>query len=192
MPSLYDMSIPLFLRALRNQFAILHKAESHCLDNNIPLSTLLEARLAPDMYALPAQIQGISNTSKNTAVRVAGITVESWPDDETTFPELYARIEKTIAFLETVNPEAFEGKEDAEVVIKTGAAFGDLRFTGLTYIQNFALPYVYYTLPGLMVHEDPADLTVMKSNFFFHQTVSYAILRNQGVPLGKFDYLGKV
>ncbi|KAK5726800.1 hypothetical protein LTR15_002689 [Elasticomyces elasticus] len=169
MPSLYDMSIPLFLHALTNQLAILHKAESHCLDNNIPLSTLLEARLAPDMQPLPFQIQGISNTSKNSAVRVAGVEVESWPDDETTFPQLYARIERTIAFLETVDSSAFEGKEDAEVVIKTGAAFGDLRFTGLTYLQNFALP-----------------------NFFFHQTVSYALLRHQGIPLGKFDYLGKV
>ncbi|KAK3627136.1 hypothetical protein LTR56_012556 [Elasticomyces elasticus] len=140
MPSLYDMSIPIFLRALTNQLAILHKAEAHCLDNNIPLSTLLEARLAPDMYALSAQIQGISNTSKTTAVRVAGITVESWPDDETTFPELYARIERTIAFLESVDPEAFEGKEGAEVIIRTGAAFGDLSFMGLSYIQNFALP----------------------------------------------------
>ncbi|KAK5740936.1 hypothetical protein LTR17_004290 [Elasticomyces elasticus] len=140
MPSLYDMSIPIFLRALQNQLLILHKAESHCTSHSIPLSTLLTARLAPDMQPLPFQIQGISNTSKNTAVRVAGVEIESWPDDETTFPELYARIERTIAFLETVKPEAFEGKEGAEVVIRTGAAFGDLRFTGLTYVQNFAVP----------------------------------------------------
>ncbi|KAK5705889.1 hypothetical protein LTR17_021264 [Elasticomyces elasticus] len=140
MPSLYDMSISIFLRALTNQLLILHKAELHCTTHSIPLSTLLTARLAPDMHPFPFQIQGISNTSKNTAVRVAGITVESWPDDETTFPELYARIERTIAFLESVDPEAFEGKEDKEVVIRTGAAFGDLRFTGLSYVQNFALP----------------------------------------------------
>ncbi|KAK4899760.1 hypothetical protein LTR27_003026 [Elasticomyces elasticus] len=140
MPFLYDMSIPPFLRALHNQLLILHKAELHCLSHSIPLSNLLTARLAPDMQPLPFQIQGISNTSKNTAVRVAGIEVEAWADDETTFPELYARIERTIAFLETVKPEAFEGKEGAEVVIRTGAAFGDLVFTGLTYVQNFALP----------------------------------------------------
>ncbi|KAK3648736.1 hypothetical protein LTR56_001009 [Elasticomyces elasticus] len=140
MPSLYDMSIPIFLRALTNQLTILHKAESHCLSHNLPLSTLLEARLAPDMQPLPFQIQGISNTSKNTAVRVAGISVEAWADDETTFPQLYARIERTIAFLETVKPEAFEGKEEGEVVIRTGAAFGDLKFTGLSYVQNFAVP----------------------------------------------------
>ncbi|TKA80488.1 hypothetical protein B0A55_02322 [Friedmanniomyces simplex] len=164
MPSLYDMSIPMLVRALENQQALLKIAEKHCADKDVSPETLLKARLAEDMHPLPFQIQTISNTAKFVAVRVGGLENQPWDDNETTFAQLHERIDKTLAFLKNAKPEQFEGKDDAEVVLKTGA--GEFKFTGVSYLQNFAIP-----------------------NFFFHHMAAYAILRKEGVPVGKFDYL---
>ncbi|KAK4890341.1 hypothetical protein LTR27_010984 [Elasticomyces elasticus] len=150
MPSLYDMTVPIFLRALNNQTAILKKAEQHCIDKGISPDTLMTWRLAEDMHPLPFQIQTISNSAKLAVVRVAGIENQPWDDNETTFAQLYERIDKTIAFLNAAKPEQFEGKEIAEVVMKTGS--GEFKFTGLSYLQNFAIPSVYSS--GLRVSTD--------------------------------------
>ncbi|EMC95946.1 hypothetical protein BAUCODRAFT_34713 [Baudoinia panamericana UAMH 10762] len=165
MASLYDMSVPIYTQALKNTLAFLKKGEAWCKDNGHPVEKLLEGKLAEDMKPLPFQICTISNTAKLTCVRIAGTENDPWEDNETTFEQLYERITKTIKFLEKVKPEDFAGKEQSQVVMKTGV--GDFKFTGLSYLQSFALP-----------------------NFFFHEMAAYAILRNQGVPIGKFDYLG--
>ncbi|KAK3670633.1 hypothetical protein LTR78_009468 [Recurvomyces mirabilis] len=166
MAALYNMSVPIYLRALNNQKAILQKAEKHCEENNISKETMLSAQIHDDMKPLTFQVQSASNGSKLSLVRVCGVENEPWDDNETTFEQLIARVDKTIAFIEKVGQDKFEGKSEAEVVLKLGSA--EYKFTGLSFLQTFSIP-----------------------NFFFHHTMTYAILRKEGVPVGKWDYLGK-
>jgi hypothetical protein len=163
--SMFKLSVPVFIRGLNVLAALLDKAESHAVEKKISLDDLFNARLAPDMLPLSAQIQRVSDTSKNTIGRLTGVAPPSFPDEETTFAELRERIAKTIAFLETVKPSDLEGSENREITV----TFGKLSFTfaGDDYVLKFALP-----------------------NFFFHVTTTHDILRNQGVAVGKVDYLG--
>ena len=149
--SLYEISVPVFIRSLNSLSAILKKGESYADEKGIPHAKLLEARLVDDMATLIYQIQRVSDTSKATAVRVAGVEPLPMPDNETTFADLQARIQKTIKFLETVQATSMDGKEDSPVVLKTGA--GEINFTAKSYLLMFALP-----------------------NFFFHVTTAYGIL----------------
>lgn len=121
------------------------------------------------MASLPFQIQRVSDAAKGAAARVAGVEVVAMPDNETTFEELQARIQKTIDLLKTVSEDSMDGKEDKEIVVKLGN--GKLMFTGAAkdYILKFVLP-----------------------NFYFHITTAYNILRHNGVPIGKWDFLGAV
>ena len=164
--SLYDVSIPVFIRGLNNLAAFLKKAEDYANEKQIPHSELLNAKLIDDMAALPFQIQRVSDTAKGAAVRVGGAENVVMEDTETTFEELQTRISRTIDFLNGVDKGGFEGKETTEVVLKLRS--GDRKFTGETYLLNYALP-----------------------NFYFHVTTAYAILRHKGVPVGKIDFLGK-
>lgn len=152
------------IKGLKTLTHILQKAEEYAKEKNIPLSDLVEGRLAPDMLPLSKQIQIASNTSKNVAVRVGGTEAVLMEDTETTFPQLYKRIDDTIKVLQDTDAKVLEGKETAEVVMKTGS--GEKTFTGQAYILGFALP-----------------------NFYFHVTTAYAILRSKGVPIGKKDFL---
>ncbi|KAL6717293.1 hypothetical protein ACLMJK_005208 [Lecanora helva] len=163
--SLYDMSIPLLLSYLTNTSAVLKKGQLYAKEHSIPLSQLTEARLAPDMQPLPYQIQRLSDAAKGVAARVAGDPPVSMADDETTFEQLYTRIDKTIDVLKGVSRKSMEGKAQDEVMMKSPR--GDFRFTGLTYLTDFVIP-----------------------NFFFHVNMTYAILRMKGVPIGKMDYAG--
>ena len=156
--SMYRASIPVFVRGLRNLSAILKKGESQG-------DALVEARLAPDMLTLAGQIQRASDSSKGAAARLAGISAPSLPDEEKTFADLQARIQKTIDFLESVKPAQVDGSEQKKIELKAGP--NELKFTGLDYLLGFALP-----------------------NFFFHVTTAYDILRAKGVQVGKMDYLG--
>ncbi|PZQ17792.1 MAG: DUF1993 domain-containing protein [Ancylobacter novellus] len=164
--SLYDITVPPLLRGLGNLDAFLKKGEAFAGERGLDPKTLIEARLAPDMYALPGQIQRASDTAKFAAVRLGQVENVPFEDDETDFADLYARIAKTRAFLERAPREAFEGREEAEVVLKTGS--GERRFRGIDYALGFVLP-----------------------NFFFHVTTAYDLLRHKGVPLAKPDYLGR-
>lgn len=163
--SLYDASIPVFQRALRNLDAILTKAEEHAAANGIDLAELAAARLAPDMFPLTGQIQSASDSAKFAAARLTGTTGPSFADTETTFGELHARIAKTLDYLASVDPAGFEGAETREIVQKSRR--GERHFVGTSYLLTFALP-----------------------NFFFHVATAYDILRHKGVPVGKSDYLG--
>ena len=158
--TIYDASVPVFVSTLRNMLAWLDKAAGE----GDP-AALVEARLVEDMKPLTAQYQFASDSAKNAIARLVGIEPPAMPDTETTFAELQQRCDKTVAFIEAVDPAAFAGSEDREVSIKFPSGMG-YRFTGGDYLRRFALP-----------------------NFYFHATMAYAILRAQGVSLGKPDYL---
>jgi hypothetical protein len=126
---------------------------------------LINARLYPDMFALARQVQIASDTAKGAASRLSGVENPSYADTEATFPELQQRIDKTVAFLNSIKPEQVDGTEDKAVVMPTRSR-GDLHFTGQNYLLQHALP-----------------------NFFFHVTTAYDILRHNGIEIGKRDFL---
>jgi len=158
--TIYDASAPVFVSTLKNMRAWLDKAA-----NEGDPAELVEARLAEDMKPLTAQYQFAADSAKNAVARLIGIDPPAMPDTETTFAELRERCDKTIAFIEGVDPTALAGSEEREVSIKFPNGMG-YRFAGGDYLRRFALP-----------------------NFYFHATMAYAILRAQGVSLGKPDYL---
>lgn len=162
--SLYDASIPVYLRMLRNLTALLDKAEGHVAAQGGDLQALADSRLAPDMHSLIGQIQLASDAAKSGGARLAGMTPPSFPDTETTWPEMKDRVAKTVAFLETVPKDQIEGHEDRSIELKFPG--GAMTFTAADFLLNFSLP-----------------------NFLFHVTVAYGLLRAAGVPVGKMDYL---
>jgi hypothetical protein len=162
--SLYDAAIPGYLRMLRNLSAMLDKAEAHAKTTGADLSTYVQARLAPDMAPFNRQIHMASDAAKGGSARLAGIEPPSFPDVEETFPDLKARIAKTIAFVESVKREQVEGDENRPIELKFPN--GSMTFTARDFLFNFSLP-----------------------NFHFHVVTAYDLLRAQGVPLGKMDYL---
>jgi len=163
--SMYTASIPVFLRFLDNLSAILTKAEKNAAMRKIDPQILVNDRLAPDMFPLTRQIQIATDAAKGAAARLSGQPVPSFEDNETSLEQLQARIAKTADFLKTIKPEQMEGSDTRAVSLKVGGR--DLSFEGLQYLTGFALP-----------------------NFFFHITTAYAILRHNGVDLGKNDFLG--
>lgn len=164
--SFYQASVPVFLRGFDNLSGLLDKAAAHVALSGSDEATLVEARLAPDMYPLARQVQIASDAAKGCAARLAGVDVPSFPDDETTLEQLKARIAKTVDFLKSVDSAAINAGEDRIIELKIGGV--QTPFTAQAYLLGFALP-----------------------NFYFHLTTTYAILRHNGVPLGKLDYLGK-
>lgn len=163
--SMYQASIPVFLRALNVVSTLLKKGEAHAVANGISPDTLLGARLADDMMPLTAQVQRISDTAKLCISRLCSLDAPKFDDDETSFEQLQERIAKTVAYLKGVNDTQFAGSEERDVTLTFGPF--SQTFTGPDYLLTFALP-----------------------NFYFHVTTAYDILRNQGVTLGKLDYLG--
>ena len=163
--SIYDASIPVFIRAFGNLKAILDKALAHAEANNIDPAELVGARLAPDMFTLAGQVQGASDAAKSCAARLTGSELPSFPDTEKTFPELQDRIAKTVAYLEAFNPSQFDGS--AERIITMNMRRKSVTLEGKIYLLAFSLP-----------------------NFFFHVTTAYDILRHKGLEIGKKDYLG--
>ncbi|MFV3334610.1 DUF1993 domain-containing protein [Pseudomonas sp. NY15437] len=165
--SIYQASVPVFIRMLGNLSAILAKAAAHAEAKSIDPSVLINARLAPDMFALARQVQIASDSAKGAGARLAGVEVPSFADDETTFDELQARIAKTVEFLKGLKPEQFEGAEARTIELKLRAR--EVSFTGADFLLGFVNP-----------------------NFYFHITTAYDILRHNGVEIGKMDYLGGV
>lgn len=163
--SLYDVTVPAFLRGFRNMSAHLDKAREHVRANGLADDELLNARLYPDMLPLIGQVQRASDTAKFVPVRIAGLSAPSMADTEQTFEELRARIAATVDYLKTIPANAFDGREETEVVLKFGSQSFPL--TARDYVSVFALP-----------------------NFYFHLTTAYGILRHKGVKLGKLDFIG--
>ncbi|MCO3062294.1 DUF1993 family protein [Pseudomonas aeruginosa] len=163
--SIYQASIPTFLRTLGNLSAILKNAAAHAEAKNIDPRIFIDARLAPDMFPLARQVQIASDAAKGAGARLAGLEVPSYADTETTFDELQARIARTVEFLEGIREEQLDGAEERNVTLKVRGQ--EISFNGRDFLFGFALP-----------------------NFFFHVTTAYAILRHNGVELGKMDFLG--
>jgi len=163
--SIYQASVPVLVRALNNLAAIVDKAAAHAEARKIDPAVFINARLAPDMFPLARQIQSASDSAKGCAARLAGIAVPSYADTEASFPDLQARIAKTIAFLQSVGEAQIEGSETRTVTMRMRG--GEVNFTGQSYLLGYVLP-----------------------NFFFHVTTAYAILRHNGVEIGKTDFLG--
>ncbi|MGD9477629.1 UNVERIFIED_ORG: DUF1993 domain-containing protein [Roseateles sp. XES5] len=162
----YDLSIPAFQRGFAVLSKLLDKAEAFAEEKKFKPEILVNARLAPDMLSLAGQIQRLSDTAKASAARLTNTEAPSFPDDETTFADLRARIAKTVDYLASVPQAAFEGAAERTVVMKTRS--GDVSSSGKDYLLGFALP-----------------------NFYFHLTTAYAILRHNGVAVGKLDFLGR-
>jgi hypothetical protein len=157
--SMHDASAPVFVASLRNMAAWLDKADA------ADEAALMNAALAPDMKPLSAQFQMASDSAKNAIARLTGVDAPGMPDTEASFAELSARCEKTIDYIEGIDPSAFADSADRAVELRFPNGMG-YKFTGAAYLTGFALP-----------------------NFFFHVTTAYAILRANGVALGKPDFL---
>jgi hypothetical protein len=165
--SMYLASIPPILRALTNLRTILEKAEAHAEARKIDPSVLVNARLYPDMFPLSRQVQIATDNAKGAASRLAGTTPPKYEDNESTFPELVARIDKTIALLKTFKPEQIDGSEEKTITLPMHDR--TLTFKGLPYLLDYVIP-----------------------NIYFHVTTAYAILRHNGVEIGKKDFLGEI
>jgi len=163
---MYQASIPVFVRMLDNLSTILDKAAAHAEAKKIDPAVFINARLAPDMFPLSRQVQIATDMVKGCAARLAGIEVPRYEDNETTFAELQARIDKTKAFLQSVNASQIDGSEERPITLKFGSR--ELSFLGQAYLLDFVLP-----------------------NFHFHLSMTYAILRHNGVEIGKKDYIGE-
>ena len=162
----YELSIPTFQRGFAVLSKLLDKAEAFAEEKKIKPEILVNARLSPDMLSLAGQIQRLSDTAKGAASRLTSTDAPSFPDDETTLADLRARIANTVSYLATVPESAFAGAAERTVVLKSRGQ--DVSYTGKDYLLTFALP-----------------------NFYFHLTTAYAILRHNGVPVGKLDFLNR-
>ena len=163
--SMYQASVPVFVRMLGNLSAILDKAAQHAAQRKIEPSVLLNTRLFPDMFPLLRQVQLTADFAKGTTARLAGAEVPKFPDTETTFEDLKARIARTVEFVKSFKPAQIDGSEAREITIPIGGQ--PHTFKGQGYLLHQAMP-----------------------NFYFHATTTYAILRHCGVEVGKRDFLG--
>ena len=163
--SMHQAAIPTITRALTNLIGVLEKGAAHAEAKKIEPSVLINSRLYPDMFTLGKQVQVVSDIARGGISRLAQVESPKFEDNETTFPELVERLRKTITYLESLKPEQFEGADARDIVLPLRDR--KLEFKGLTYLTTFALP-----------------------NFHFHVTTAYAILRHNGVEIGKTDYLG--
>src|SRR5205085_7731695 len=136
--SMHQASAPVFVRALSNLAAVLRKGEAQAAARGMNLAALLEERLAPDMFPLVRQVQIATDGPKGAVARLTGVEAPVFPDEETTFAELYGRIDRAVAFIQSVPAERFEGSEDRTVTLTLRS--GELTFKGLDYLQGFVIP----------------------------------------------------
>ena len=165
--SMYQASIPAFVKMLNNFSAILDKAEAHARNRQIEQEVLFSYRLAPDMLPFVRQMQIAADLAKGAAARLAGVEVPKHDDTEKTSAELKARLAKTLAFVQSFKPTDIDGSEDRDINLKLGEH--TMSFKGQPYLVHFVLP-----------------------NFYFHCTTAYDILRHCGVELGKRDFIGTI
>jgi len=164
--ALYIASIPVFKQMLGGLHEVLSKAEAHAADKKIDPNALLQARLFPDMFPLLRQVQVATDFAKSVSARLAGVDVPKLDDSEQSFADLQARIATVLAFIDGLDAALFDAAATREIVSQAGT-LKEKRFTGQSYLFNYGLPH-----------------------FFFHATTAYAILRHNGVEVGKKDYIG--
>ena len=165
---MHALTVPALVRALTQLKHLLAKGEAHARAQGWDPAVLLGMRLAPDMFPLTRQVQIATDIAKNSVGRMTGGEAPKFEDSETTFEQLGERIDRSIAYIESVPASAFDGAESRDITVPTRAR-GDLHFQGHEYLFGFILPNVH-----------------------FHSTTAYALMRHAGVPLGKADYLGPV
>ncbi|MBZ9654814.1 DUF1993 domain-containing protein [Phyllobacterium lublinensis] len=163
--SMHEISIPAFIRGFAVLSSLIEKAEAYAAEKKIDPTVFVNARLAPDMLPFAGQIQRASDTAKATIGRLTTVEIPKFADEEKTFAELRERIAKTVAFLEGLDLSALDGSETKEVTLSAGPR--KVTLDGAGYMLKFALP-----------------------NFYFHVTTAQNILRHNGLPVGKLDYLG--
>lgn len=163
--SIYDATVNTFRRMLRGLDRELQAAVDNARARGFEPDRLLGARLAPDMFDLTRQLQIACDLAKGGGSRLAGVEIPKHADDETSIVELRARIARVLSYLDTLPREAIDAAAEREIVLSVQGR--ELRFAGADYVNQWALP-----------------------NFYFHCSMAYALLRQQGVPLGKRDFLG--
>ena len=164
--SMYQTSVPVFIRTLNNLVGILEKGATYAETKKIDPNVLVNSRLSPDMFSLSRQVQTASDIARRGAARLAGIEAPNFEDNETTFPELIDRLKKTISYLDTFKPEQIDGSEERTITLQMRD--NTLSFQGMPFLLYFVLPNVY-----------------------FHVTTAYDILRHCGVELGKIHIIKK-
>lgn len=164
--SMHAASVPVFKQLLGSLGDILAKAEAHATEKKIDPNALLQSRLFPDMLPLVRQVQIACDFAKSVPARLAGVEVPAYEDTEQTFAELQARIAKTIALLDGLDAAKFDGSEQREIVLRPGTP-KERTIGGQAYLLSYGLP-----------------------QFFFHVTTAYALLRHNGIEVGKKDYMG--
>jgi hypothetical protein len=164
--AIFDASIPVFKQMLGGLKTVLSKAQAHAAEKKIDPNALLQARLFPDMFPLLRQVQVATDFAKSVSARLAGVEVPKFDDNEQDFADLQARIDTVLAFMSDLPPASFEAAATREIISQAGTP-KEKRFTGQSYLLNYGLPH-----------------------FFFHTTTAYAILRHNGVDVGKKDYVG--
>lgn len=162
---LHAVSVPVFARMLRQLSSLLDKAVADAQARGFEPAVLLQSRLYPDMFPLLRQVQLACDFAKGASARLAGVPVPAFPDEETTVDELKARLDKVIAFVESVSREDVDAGADRPITIKLRDR--SVEMNGIDYLNNMAMP-----------------------NFYFHVTTVYAILRHNGVAVGKRDFVG--
>jgi len=164
---MYQSSVPVFINKLENLSAILDKGAADAETRKIDPSVFVNARIAPTMFSLSRQVQIACDTAKAGAARLAGIEPPAFEDSETTFPQLKERIANTIKFLQSIDAAKIDGSEDRKITYTQRGK--ESNFIGQPYLLNYVLP-----------------------NLYFHITTTYLILRNNGVEVGKRDFLGNL
>ncbi|MEO6263861.1 MAG: DUF1993 domain-containing protein [Luteimonas sp.] len=164
--SMYGACVPVFRQMLGSLDGLLRKAEAHATDRKIDPDALLQARLFPDMFPLARQVQIACDFAKSVPARLADIEVPAYDDTEQTFADLHERIATTLAFIEGLDAAQFDGSEQREIVLRPGTP-KERRIDGQAYLLAYGLP-----------------------QFFFHVSTAYALLRHNGVEVGKKDYMG--
>lgn len=164
--SMYQASVPVFRQMLASLAAILDKADAFATEKRIDPSVLLQARLYPDMLPLVRQVQIACDHAKGATARLSGAEPPKFADEEKTFAEIKARIARTLDYISSVPAANVDGSESRAISLKVGS--NQVELQGQSYLLGFALP-----------------------NFFFHVTTAYAILRHNGLDIGKRDFLGQ-
>jgi hypothetical protein len=163
--SMFQASVPRLINVLNNLSHILDKAQAHIDAKKIDATALIQFRLFPDMLNFTRQVQIASDTAKGVVARLAGVDIPVYEDNEQSIADLKARIAKTIDFIQGFKPEQIDGTEDKDIIVKRGEK--ETHYKGMQFLLGHAIPNVY-----------------------FHTTTAYAILRHNGVEVGKRDYLG--
>lgn len=163
---MYTHSVPVFKQMLTALKTIVAQADAHATAKSIEPDALLQARLYPDMFPLIKQVQVAADFARGVSARLAGLEVPAYDGKEKTFADLDALLDKTLAYLDSVDASKFEGGETRDIVLRPGTP-KEKKLSGQAYLANYGLP-----------------------QFFFHVTTAYDILRHNGLPIGKRDYMG--